>query len=192
MDSSVILGAVVGLAGSVLGSLTTVLVQRSARRQAERVEAGRLLAQVQRGVDAWRLEIVTFVFRRRSRRANARATGQAVLEVLAGGADGNWLRGMATAVRDMRGWDSAEADRFQVRLDATYAEINPGLVLLSLFEPPIQRAAAQLSDALRAYGGAETPGDRQAASGRVDEGIDELSASVRAFVARRWWRRRPR
>ena len=138
------------------------------------------------------MEIVTFKLRRDSRRANGLAVGYAFFEVLAGKAEGNWVRGAATSIRELRAWDIGEADRFQARFQVATSEINPALLLLSMIESPIRLASAELSEALRAYTSARKQRDIDAVDKRIEEAADKLETAVRAYMARRWWRRQTR
>ena len=104
VDSAAIIGTAGVVAGALIGSTTTLLGQRSASRRAARAQAGSLLAQVRNAVGAFRMEIVTFKLRRDSRRANGLAVGYAFFEVLGGKAEGNWVRGAATSIRELRAW----------------------------------------------------------------------------------------
>jgi hypothetical protein len=191
VDSAAIIGAA-GVVGALIGSATTLLGQQSVTRRAARAQAGSLLAQVRNAVGAFRMEIVTFKLRRDSRRANGLAVGYAFFEVLADKAEGNWLRGAATSIRELRAWDMGEADRFQARFQLATSEINPGLLLLSLIESSIRLAAAELSEALRAYTSVRKQRDIDAVDKRIEEATDKLEMAVRAYMARRWWHRRPR
>jgi hypothetical protein len=176
VDSAAIIGTAGVVVGALIGSTTTQLGQRSATRKAARAQAASLLAQVRNAVGAFRMEIVTFKLRRDSRRANGLAVGYAFFEVLAGKAEGNWVRGAATSIRELRAWDMGEADRFQARFQLATAEINPALLLLSMIESPIRLAAAELSEALRAY-----------TSARKQRDIDAETSASR--MRRTSWRR---
>ena len=56
------------------------------------------------------LETEKAVFRERrdSWRPNFLAIGQALLDVVAARADGNWMRGASASARSLREWDAAE------------------------------------------------------------------------------------
>jgi hypothetical protein len=189
MDAAVSTGLFT-VGGTIAGTLSTLYVQRSSGRATRRERSRELLGQVVSAAGALQMENLTYLFRRSSRRANAMATGLVLLELGASRLDGNWVRGAATAIRELREWDMTEAARFQDRFQAASAEMGPALLYLSLMSPALRLAASHVSDALRDGMSATKVQDAKTADDRIDTAIDELSNAVRTFTSSRRERRR--
>lgn len=95
-----------------------------AERRADRERARDLLSQIVSASAALETEKAAFRERRDSWRANALATGQALMELAAAHEDGNWLRGAASGVASLREWDAAEGARFVERMQAAAARLR--------------------------------------------------------------------
>lgn len=190
--SSQIITAAGPLAGAIVGSAATVFVQRSTKHQADRGQAADLLARVTNSATAVQTELAVYRVRRDSRYANGLALGQALLEMGAAWAEGNWPRGAASGVREIRTWDLAEAARFHERFAAAASDMNPALVHLSLMSPDLQQAATGVTTALAAVIEARKPDQIEAAGDALAEAVGGVRRAVEAFITRRWWRRKPR
>jgi hypothetical protein len=79
------------LSGTALASTVAAVGKHFADRRADRGEAGHLLARVTQAATALEPELAMYRERRDSRRANFRAAGQALLQVLAAHREGNAL-----------------------------------------------------------------------------------------------------
>ena len=169
------------LGGTLIGSVTTVLVQWSGSRRAARTQAAGLLATITNSATAVQTELAMYRERRDSRRASGLALGQVLLEMTAARAEGNWLRGAASGVRELRTWDLAEAARFHERFATAASDMNPALVHLSLLSPDLQQAAAGVTKALTAVIKARKPDQIDAAGNALAEAIGAVRRAVEAF-----------
>jgi hypothetical protein len=191
MDPAVTTG-IFTIAGGVATYGLTRISQLSDGRSAERQKANDLLVQIVRGIGTLQIEKASFAERRSSWRPNFLAAGAALLHVVAGHLEGNWIRGAARGVDGMAAWDSAEGARFIDRFQPATLEVATALVQLSLMSPGLQNAAAQVNDGLGAVMNARKKSDAAAAERQMNEAIASLRAAVTEFTARKRWRRRRR
>jgi len=147
---------------------------------------------VTQGAAAVQTELAMYRARRDSRRANGLALGQVLFELVAAQAEGNWLQGAASGVSALRTWDLAEAARFHDRFAAAASEMIPALVQLSLISPDLQQAAVRVNRALTRVTQARKSGEIDAAGDALAAAVSDVRQAVKAFIARRWWRRKPR
>jgi hypothetical protein len=136
--------SLLGVAGGVLGTLT---VQRSANRRDDHKQANDLLARLISASGAIQAQIAIYRLRT-NRRARLLALGWALLELGAAHAGGNWMRGAADGVRELRKWEMDESARFSDRIVAPAAEITATLVHLSQMSPGLKQAAINTTEAL--------------------------------------------
>jgi hypothetical protein len=66
-----------------------------------------------------------------------------LLQLSAARIEGNWLRGAASSVGEMRAGDAAEGAQFTDGLLAVIARVNPALVHLSQLVPPVRGSMQQ-------------------------------------------------
>lgn len=191
-DILVIVPAVLGstVIGAVINAVSQSAGARRAEQQGQRERARDLLGQIVNASAALEAEKAVFRDRRDSWRANSLAAGQALLDVVAAWADGNWVRGASASARSLREWDAVEGARFMERVQAAAAQVNPALVSLSLLSPQLEASCTRVADALAAAGRARGRKNTQSTSEALAVAISELRAAVYAFTApeppRRW------
>lgn len=171
------------LGGTLIGSVTTVLVQWAGNRRTARTQAADLLARVANSATAVQTELAMYRQRRDSKRSNGLALGQVLLEIGAARMQGNWLRGAADGVRELRTWDHTEAARFHGRFATAASDMNPALVHLSLTSSELQQAAAGVTNALTALMKARKPDEIDAAGNALAEAVGSVRRAVEAFIA---------
>jgi len=179
----------------LFSAATQSAATRRGERIADRDQARALFTQIATAIAAIETEKAVFRERRDSWRANALALGNVFLQFSAAQQDGNWVRGAASSISDLRAWDSTEGDRFIDRLQAAAAQVNPALVSLSLLSPRFEAPCGKIADTLGRAAAARRPADRVKARGGLAAALAELRAAVYEFTAppaprRRRFRRR--
>jgi hypothetical protein len=191
-DIAVIVPAVLSSAviGAVITAVSGTAAIRRADRRAEHDQARELLSQVMNGMAQLETE-VSYRELRNSIWASVHTIEELVIEIAAAYQDGNWLRGVANAVRAKNARDAAEADRYAERRQAAALRITPALVSLSLFSPQLQEAASQMNNALTAAARA-CEKDKRAANTELSAAIAGLRTAVYEFTTpQRRFPRRP-
>ena len=195
-DVLVIGPAVLGSAvvGSVITEVGQAAAGRRADRKADRGQARALFTQIVTATAVIDVEKTMFRERRDSWRPNALALGQVLLQLGAAWKDGNWLRGAAAGLGEIRQWDADEGARFIDRLQAAATQANPALVSLSLLSPGFEAPCTRVSDALGRATAARRRADREKARDDLLRTITELRGAVYEFTAPRdhFRLRRPR
>ena len=191
MDSTVTTGiftAATAGGGALLGFALSTIGQRSASRSAARQQAQALFVQAAKAIVTIQAEIGAFRTRRDSRRANLLAAGTAVVQALAGHAEGNWAKGVASGMSTLVAWDAAEAGRFSERYELARTDASVALIQLSLMSPALQEAVGDVSDALAVVGTTKSKRDTEMADRQLNQSISRLRAAVAAYRRRKWWR----
>lgn len=179
--TTTIVGGVIGVAGVILGAALTWLQQTLAARAAAKVVAAALFTQVVKAITLMETEQALFRHRRTSKHANFIALANVAVKGLAGRASGRGLAGFADGLGDMTAWDAAEGARFSDRYVAARAEVTTAIVQLSLMSDGLQKACADLSDAL----GVKTDADGKRGDGaeKADAEVQKALGRLRAAVA---------
>jgi len=182
------------LGGTTVGVGSTAFLQRAANRRADRAQAAErrradhaqakdLFVKVAKAAASIQAEIAAYRLRRDSKRARGLAGSWALLELGAAHTAGNWLRGCADGVRELRSWDMGESARFFDRFAVPAAEISAALMYLSLMSLGLQQAAIRVTEALDEVWKAKKPGDITAAGDGLAQAVGGLRRAVDTFTA---------
>jgi hypothetical protein len=172
MNSAVLIAAVTGIAGTIVGGVIAGATQRLATKQAARDAAGALLAQLAADVSAISNQMGIAMNRSAEIRATATRWKRRRLDALAG--------------KGLRLWDSQESARWHEGMQTLISSFQSTLLRFTLINPRMHVAVKEVHEALDKVLAA-TSDDLQAARDRLSVTMDRLAIEVWIYQHSRWW-----